>query len=217
MTSPEFFTVTADFAALVEDASTDPDYDPQVAPVQGTVTFTPVVESGDIILATQMSPRPTGLVPAAITAIVDSDGRLKLRTATDEGGSGFTFAPVRLMADTALLELDSPLYYSVSFSGMTFNGRPARITGFTFQAPNADVEVNLIEVARAPGVPADGVTKIAPTGVRYDLDGDPSMIFTFGGVDIPEPLPLSEITGPQGPGATIAVGTVSTGSPARCR
>jgi len=102
------------------------------------------------------------------------------------------------------------------------------INGFSFQAPNADVTINLITVGRAPGQPPSGITKIAPGGVR--VDGSNNLIFTFGGADIPDPipLPLAELqgdTGPAGPtgdtgpvgdtgdAATVAVGTVTTLSP----
>ena len=43
--SPTFFTVEADFRAVLEDISSDSDYDPQIAPISGTVTFTPIPSS----------------------------------------------------------------------------------------------------------------------------------------------------------------------------
>lgn len=166
MTSPVFFTVEGDFRAVVEDAASDADYNPEISPISATVTFTPVLESGDVILATGASPRPTAFVGATITAIIDpADGRLKLRTATDVGASGFTFAPVRLLADTPLLELESPLFYRVEFTNVQF-GSPARlgrITGFTFQALSEDAVLNLVEVGRVPGQPAAGLTR-GPVG-----------------------------------------------------
>lgn len=198
MSDPVYFTVTGDFKAFIEDAATDSDYDPQIVPVSATVTFTPLVSSGDVVLATQASPRPVGFIPAPVTAIIDpADGRLKLRALPDDGAEGGpAFAPVRLLGSSDFLELDNPLSYQVSFSDVIFAGnRRGAITGFTFEAPNTDTELNLITVFRTPGQTASGITKIAPTDVRFE---DGTMIFSFSGVDIPDPLPLADITGPQG-------------------
>lgn len=210
-TAPTYFTVEGDFRSIVADAISDSDYDPQLGSVTATVTFKPILANGDIILATDANPRPTGLVPLAIVAKIDSDGRLKLRSDPDTGGTG-TYAPVRLLADTPLLELATPLYYQVSFTNVRFAGQPGMISGFAFQAPNSDTTINLIEVGRQPGQPAAGITKIAPGGVR--IDGD-NLVFTFGGVDLADPIPKSFLDGPTGatgPAATIAVGTVTTGA-----
>lgn len=218
-TNPTFFTVVGDFAAITEDAASDSNYDGEVSPITGTVLFTPMVTSGDVILATDLNPRPTALIPAPITGIIDTDGRLKLRTETDSGGSGFTYTPVRLLANTVLLGLSSPLFYSVTFPSISYAGKSGKINGFVFEAPDHDTVINLIEVARAPGQSAVGITKLAPTGIR--VDGS-NLVFSFGGVDIPDPIPTSVFTGATGAtgptgatGATgsaaaVSVGTVTT-------
>lgn len=191
--SPTFFTVEADFRAVLEDISSDSDYDPQIAPISGTVTFTPILNSGDVILATDADPRPIGFLPTPVVGKIDpADGRLKLRTETDLGGEG-EFAPVRLLADTDLLELSTPLYYRVEFSSIRLGSRVGKITGFSFRAPTSDTTVNLIEVGRAPGLAASGTYHIAPAAVRVVND---EMVFSFGGVDIPDPVPLVDLTGP---------------------
>ena len=228
MTAPTFFTVVADFKSVVVDLEADVDPDPQLGPVTGKVTFTPVLANGDLILATNASPRPTMYVPAPIVARIDTDGRLKLRVEPDgdrdnyanlaafpatgntakvyfaidtqtfyrwDAGSSqyiedYPYAQVRLLADTALLELESDLYYRVSFSEVVFNGSPGYIKGFTFQAPTSDTELNLVEVARVPGQPAVGITKIAPGAVRAE---DGNLIFSFGGVDLDEPVPYLDV------------------------
>ncbi|HQC78728.1 MAG TPA: hypothetical protein PLH92_18655, partial [Mycobacterium sp.] len=215
MTNPTYFTVEADFRSVIADADTDSDYDPQAnGSVSATVTFTPVLATGDLILATGASPRPIAYAAMPVVAKIDvADGRLKLRTDPDAGGTG-TYAPVRLLADTPLLELATPLYYQVSFTAVKFNGVTGMITGFTFQAPNSDTTINLIEVGRQPGQPATGITKIAPGGVR--LDGT-DLVFSFGGFDIPDPVSLAGLKGPTGdvgPAASISIGTVSAGSSA---
>lgn len=209
MSNPTYFTVVGDFRSIVQDLDSDSDYNPNIVPISATVTFTPVINSGDIILATEATPNPIGFIPAPVTAIIDGDdGQLKLRALPDEGNtSGLDFVPVRLLADSPLLELSGPLYYTVYFTNVTFAGKTGKITGFGFQAPNSDTTLDLITVARTPGSPAGGINRIAPTGVRFDGD---TMVFSFAGVDIPDPLPLSEITGPQGLGGTVTVGNVTT-------
>ena len=195
MPNPTYFTVVADFKSVVVDLASDVDPDPQLGPVTAKVTFTPVLANGDVILASNATPRPTVFVPAPIVARIDTDGRLKLRVEPDGDrddyatrasfpatgntakvywaidtqkfyrwtGSAYVetypYAQVRLLADTALLNLASDLYYRVSFSEVIFNGAPGFINSFTFQAPSTDVELNLVDVARIPGQPAVGITK----------------------------------------------------------
>lgn len=223
MTNPTYFTVVADYKSVVVDLASDVDADPTLGPVTAKVTFTPILANGDVILATDASPRPTGYVAAPIVARIDTDGRLKLRVEPDGDRDDFAsvaafpstgntakvywsiadqkfyrwtgsayaetypYAAVRLLADTALLELASDLYYRVTFSEVVFNGGTGYIAPFTFQAPSTDVELNLIEVMRQPGQPASGITKIAPGAVRLQ-DGD--VVFSFAGVDIPDSIPF---------------------------
>jgi hypothetical protein len=226
MTAPTFFTVVADYKSVVVDLASDVDADPQLGPITAKVTFTPVLAKGDVILATNASPRPTGYLGAPIVARIDADGRLKLRVEPDGDRDDFAttanfpatgttakvyyaintqtfyrwngsqyvetlpYAEVRLLADTPLLELDSDLYYRVSFSEVVFNGQSGYISPFVFQAPTADVELNLIEVTPVPGQPASGITKIAPGAVRAE---DGNLIFSFGGVDLDEPVPYLDV------------------------
>ena len=111
----------------------------------------------------------------------------------------YSYTPIRLLAGTALLQLSGPLFYRVEFSEVVLNGKPGVINPFTFQAPTSDIELNLIGVGNAPGQPASGITKIAPGGVRLNSSGQ--IVFTFGGVDIPDPLTLTttSVAGPAGP------------------
>jgi hypothetical protein len=242
MANPTYFTVVADFKSVVVDLDTDVDPDPQLGPVTAKVIFTPVLNNGDVILATNASPRPTIYVPAPIVARIDTDGKLKLRVAPDGDRDNFanlaafpvtgntskvyfaidtqkfyrwipgssqyvedySYAQVRLLADTALLELDSPLYYKVTFSDVVYNGGPGYINSFTFQAPTSDTELNLVEVLRQPGQPAVGITKIAPGAVRA---ADGNLIFSFNGVDIPEPIPYTDVN------VTMSATDISDGTP----
>jgi len=242
MTNPTYFTVVADFKSVVVDLDTDVDADPQLGPVTAKVTFTPVLNNGDVILATNASPRPTIYVPAPIVARIDTDGKLKLRVAPDGDRDNFanlaafpatgntakvyfaidtqkfyrwlpgssqyvedySYAQVRLLADTAVLELASPLYYKVTFSDVVYNGGPGYINSFTFQAPTSDTELNLVEVLRQPGQPAVGITKIAPGAVRAE---NGNLIFSFGGVDLDEPVPYTDVD------VTLDSADISDGTP----
>lgn len=251
MTSPTYFTVIADYKSVVADLASDVDADPTLGPVTAKVTFQPILASGDVILATNASPRPTGYIGAPIVARIDTDGRLKLRVEPDGDrddfanvaafpGTGTTakvyfaidtqtfyrwtgsayaetypYAAVRLLADTALLELASDLYYRVSFSEVVFNGGPGYLAPFTFQAPSTDTTINLIEVGRQPGQPASGITKIAPGAVRL-ADNGTDIVFSFASVDLDEPISLEGLRGPvgaTGTAATVQVGATTTGAP----
>jgi hypothetical protein len=70
-------------------------------------------------------------------------------------GSGYDeippHQPVRLLANTELLDLGFALYYTVTFSQVIYNGRAGKLRGFTFEAPRFDTEVSLIEVMPEPG------------------------------------------------------------------
>jgi hypothetical protein len=107
------------------------------------------------------------------------------------------YVPVRLLADTPLLELTGDLWYTVSFTNVQYNGRKGQINSFDFQAPNSDTVINLITVTPGPGQTASGVTKIAPGGLRRVGN---TIIFTFAGVDLADPI---DITG-LGAVATVA-------------
>lgn len=243
MSSPVYFTVEADYKSVVADSVSDPDADPQLGPVTATVTFTPVINTGDVILAGAADPRPTGFVPAPIVARIDTDGRLKLRVepdlpvdpyanvaafpgtglltklyrATDTmkvyrwTGSAYVetldFTPVRLLADTPLLELAGPLYYQVAFTNVVFNGGRGELNGFVFQAAEADSVINLIEVGRVAGQPAPGMTR----GVPGDPVDDVQLVggalqFYVDGAPIGAPL-----TVPTLPHLHTTLGLTATG------
>ncbi len=208
MTQPTYFTVVGDFRAILgyNDAR---EYDPKVAPISGEVTFTPMVLAGDVIRATTATPRPIGYVPLPVTGVIDpADGRVKL-VAQEEGQP---LIPVRLLADSPLLELESPLYYRVTFSNIKLSSKKGgSITGFAFQAPNRpDAEINLITVMRRAGQPASGVLKVAPGAVRLLDDG--RVQFSFAGVDIPDPLDLTVLGGGGNGGGFVSWASL-TGKP----
>ncbi len=197
MTQPIYFTVTGDFRAIVGFGQPRQVYDPEIVPISGNVTFIPKLKTGDIIRATTAVPRPIGYVPTPVIAVIDpADGRVKMREGLDEDDKP-VLVPVRLLADSPLLELKQPLFYEVAFGNIKFGGKPGAITGFAFQAPNrADAEINLITIMREPGQLASGITKIAPGAVRLLDDG--RVQFSFAGVDIPDPLVLDVTSGGGG-------------------
>jgi hypothetical protein len=85
-----------------------------------------------------------------------------------------------------------------------FNGGPGYINSFTFQAPTSDTELNLVDVARVPGQPASGITKIAPGAVRAE---NGNLIFSFGGVDLDDPVPYTDVD------VTLDAADISDGTP----
>lgn len=69
------------------------------------------------------------------------------------------YAPVRLLCDSPLHELDRPLQWTARFSSVRYwrNGS-ASIDPFTFNAPSEPVVLDLVSVMRAPGQTANGIT-----------------------------------------------------------
>lgn len=214
MTAPVWFTVTADYKSVLQDASSDADYDGELGPVSATCTFTPILNNGDVILAVEASPRPTGFVPTPVVARIDvTDGRLKLRVDPDDGGTG-TFTPVRLLANSPLLELDGDLAYRAVFSNVVFGARPGYLKPVTFLAPATDTEVNLITATPIPGSPGVGITR-GETGAS-GAQGASGGTGGTGGVGATGQTGSTGPTGPtgaSGTAATISVGTVDTGTP----
>jgi hypothetical protein len=177
-----YFTVTADGVGVVGAPLGS---DPASVSIKGTVTFTPLITAGDALTLKTLSPRPALGIVDPIVANFDSTGQLKYKGAA-----------VRLLADTAVLELSTPLFYRVDFTGLTVNGAPRKLTSFTFQAAAADAPVNLVTVARVPGQPASGITNtLVPDHVRLNIDGD--VVFSSAGQDLPDPLTLT-VTGVPG-------------------
>ena len=226
MTDPVYFTVVAQFKPLVVDLASDVDADPNIGPISAKVTFTPMLASGDVILATGATPSPIGFLAAPIVARIDIDGRLKLRVEPDGDRDDFAnvaafpstgntakvyfsiatqtfyrwtgsayavtypYAEVRLLADTALLDLDQPLFYNVAFTEVIFNGAPGRIKPFRFQAPSYDTEVSLISVMPPPGL-TSGVGINAPmlSGAEFDESGDLVFVNADGSLLTPIEIP----------------------------
>ena len=192
-----FFTVIGGLKAYIEDTG-DAGGDPDKISVTANVTFAPKVEKGDVFRASQATD-PELIVPYTMTGVVGSDGIMKISATA---WAPYDYTPVRLIANTDYLQLDGPLYYTVTFSNVVVNGVPGQINSFDFEAPNSDTTLNLSTLAKATGVTATGITRLAPTGVR--VDGS-NIVFTFDGVDVDDPIPTSVFQGATGDtGATGA-------------
>jgi len=101
----------------------------------------------------------------------------------------YPYAAVRLLADTAVLGLDQPLFYNVAFTEVIFNGQSGRIKPFTFQAPIADIEVSLIEVMPPPGqTSGQGINAPMLSGAEFDEDGD--LVFVNAGGSLLDPIEI---------------------------
>lgn len=114
MSSPTYFTVVADYKSVVVDSITDADADPQLGPVSATVTFTPMLRSGDVIVALDATPRPTGYIAAPIVARIDVDGRLKLRVLPDGVRANYASLssfPVSGNLTTLYFAIDTQTFY----------------------------------------------------------------------------------------------------------
>lgn len=110
-------------------------------------------------------------------------------------GSGYVevppFQPVRLLADTALLNLPSPLYYEVSFSSVNFNGRAGKLKSFRFQAPTFDTTVSLVNVIPQAGETGP-VGFDAPMLVAVSIDENNELVFLNADGRTFDPVPLPE-------------------------
>lgn len=79
MANPVYFTIEGDYKSIVADTVLDANVDPDLGPVSARVTFTPIVNTGDVLLGVTAEPRPIGFVPAPIVGRIDVDGQVKLR------------------------------------------------------------------------------------------------------------------------------------------
>lgn len=192
MAKPIWFTAVGDFQVINAAHSEDPD---TMVPVTGSITFTPMLANGDVIRAIGAAPRPLGLIPVPVTGVIDVDGQVRLKPQARHERAEDAGVGVRLMADSPLLELATPLFYKVSFSNIRFGQASGSITPFVFQAPNTDGDVlNLISVMRVPGQTAAGVVAgpPGPPGPPGTIEGLEQII---AGLDL---TLLGSTPGPKG-------------------
>jgi hypothetical protein len=221
-----YFGVRCHLAPIVADVSTDSDYNPGLAMITATVIFTPRLKAGEVIHAHEASP-PTGFLPMPIVAMIDTDGLLKLRSNPDLGAaplpaidrlrhriardsgeqietaidrSTTNYAPVKLLGNSASLELETPLYYDFTFSNVKIDNKATSytITGGTFEAPwDPDEIIDLLDWMPLPSGPnATGIIR-GPEGPP----GPPGADGTPGGP--PGPTGPAGPAGPAGADSTV--------------
>jgi len=153
-------------------------------------------------------------LPRVLLSREDAVASLKAQTAAPVADGAEEFAPVRLLGNSAALELDTPLYYDFAFSNIRVDGKSANftITGGSFEAPSdPDAVIDLLDWMPLPSGPdASGIIR-GPAG-EPGPQGPPG---PAGGPVGPEgPVGPTGNTGAQGPaGATGPKGdTGATGA-----
>lgn len=73
MADPTFFTVTGLYQSLADNNGE----------LSATVTFTPVVQQGGMVVGFDTAGSAIGFIPIPVVAVIDTDGVLKLRTEPD--------------------------------------------------------------------------------------------------------------------------------------
>jgi hypothetical protein len=145
MATLTYFQVLGTYLAALKDSLYDVDNDPELTPMSGAVTFTPLIDTGDLI------PTPT-LSPPANLQLAPVKAQIKSGVITTNGVPG-----VKLVANTAVLGLSGNLFYRVDFyDGLLAGGKTFHPDSFTFQAPLTATTVDLVEVTPLPGSPAIG-------------------------------------------------------------
>lgn len=193
MASLTFFTATGIYLAAVKDSLYDVDNDPELTPMSGTVTFTPLIDNGDSLPAPTLTP-PANLWLASVKATIKSG------VITTNGVPG-----VKLVANTAVLGLDGDLFYRVDFyDGLLAGGKTYHPDSYTFQAPETATTIDLVDVAPAAGSPVVPI----PRNITYEVDGDDEVTFYVNGVAAGDPiaLPGSVWSAIVGKPAVIAAG-----------
>ncbi|MBE5453486.1 hypothetical protein E3G52_000350 [Mycobacteroides abscessus] len=136
---PESFTVSYDTWAGVTDRPSDPDNEPDIRPVTGTILFRYRLPSGWAFRCNNYNPRPTDFALDTFNARLD-EGRLRQLDGT---------LNVKLIANTPLLEWTQDLYIDISFTNVVFNRGDRVWRPFSIIAPTVGGgTVNLTQVQR---------------------------------------------------------------------
>jgi hypothetical protein len=171
--------------------ATDSDYLPNWQTVTASVVFQAALANGDVLKVTDLWSPKTMVLTTPIVALIDTDGTLKLRKTPDPGGTG-DYAPVKLLGNPSSLNLDGPLFYNFTISGIKLSGGslwPPRSPALSKRPMSTAATIDLIDYIRQPSQIAAGVNFIAPGAVRT-VDGN-KLQFSFGGVDIPTAVSIN--------------------------
>jgi hypothetical protein len=146
MAALTYFTVSGTFFAALKDSVYDVDTNPELTPMSGSVTFTPLIDHGDSLPAPTLTP-PANLWLGPVKAAIKSG------VITINGVAG-----VKLVANTAVLGLSGDLFYRVEFpEGLVGGGTKFFPDSFVFTAPTSTSTIDLVNVTPVPGQPAVGI------------------------------------------------------------
>lgn len=115
----EYGTITGRLVAAVADTPDDPDVNPDIIPITGTVTFTPSVKA--ILVASES----VTVVPAPIVASLDANGYVSLNGVQS----------VTVLATTSTYYNPNGWTYKVSFDNLAANGRRVTFDSYNIEVP----------------------------------------------------------------------------------
>lgn len=125
----EYGTITGRLVAAVADTTDDPDVNPDIVPISGTVTFTPSVKA--ILVVSE----DITVVPAPIVAALDANGYVSLN-----GMQGVT-----VLATNSTYYNPTGWTYRVSFDNLSANGRRVTFDSYNIEVPvGANVDLSFV-------------------------------------------------------------------------
>lgn len=152
MTDFTYFTVEGDLLAVV--AAVTATSTPERAYASGKVRFTPYLDTGEVFVASGLTPRPAAVLPYNNgLAYFDDNGRLAF------GGT----TGVKLLANTAVLGISGDLTYRVQFIDIYIQGFRVQVNDAYLVAPTVSTTVNLADwITQAGGTSAVALTADVP-------------------------------------------------------
>jgi hypothetical protein len=115
----EYGTITGRLVAAVADTPDDPDVNPDIVPITGTVTFTPSVKA--ILVASES----VTVVPVPIVASLDANGYVSLNGVQS----------VTVLATNSTYYNPNGWTYRVSFDNLAANGRRVTFDPYNIEVP----------------------------------------------------------------------------------
>lgn len=134
--------VVGRYVAIVADTPADPDLEPDVVPMSGRITLTPLPSR---LLVATAQPAPVTVVPVSISAVLDDQGYLSL-----SGNRG-----VYVIATNDPATNPTSFSYRVTFE-LTLNGVKVPMPSFDVMVP-AGAVVDLTTVAPVPPSVGEGL------------------------------------------------------------
>jgi hypothetical protein len=153
----EYGTITGRLVAAVADTPDDPDVNPDIVPITGTVTFTPSVKA--ILVASES----VTVVPAPIVASLDANGYVSLNGVQS----------VTVLATNSTYYNPNGWTYRVSFDNLAANGRRVTFDPYNIEVP-VGATVDLSSVTPVTGSTGTPIVR----GPKGDT-GAPGGTFTY--------------------------------------